>query len=92
MLTGRMEMPDGRVRLLSGSTADLTALTAGKRSLLYFLRDSACILCMYAVSNILEYVPLLAKQGIQLILCVNSNAQAAQENLGPVPGIFCDLR
>lgn len=92
MLTGRMEIPDERVRLLSGSTADLTALTAGKHSLLYFLRDSACTLCMHAVSNILEFVPLLAKQGIQLILCVSSTVQAAQKNLGPIPGIFviCD--
>lgn len=91
-MTEKMKIPDRHVPLLTGSTTDLSALTAEKQSLLYFLRDSACILCMHAVSNILESTPLLAEHGTQLILCVNSTVQAAQKNLGFIPetSVICD--
>ncbi len=77
---------------LDGTNTTLTALLDHKKTLLFFLRDSACILSMYEIYLLKKQYGLITERDARLIVCVQADPAASRENLPdtyPFP-IICD--
>lgn len=77
---------------LDGTNTTLTALVDHKKTLLFFLRDSACILTMYEIKLLKKQYDLIMERDVQPIVCVQADHEASRKNLPdsyPFP-ILCD--
>lgn len=75
-------LPDGDVVLLDGSRTRLGRLLEGREAMLYFMRDSACVLCLHELAKLQAALGSFCQRNILPIACVSSTPEAARANLG----------
>ncbi|MCD8150947.1 MAG: redoxin domain-containing protein [Clostridiales bacterium] len=92
-----MKMPDQSVWMIDDRERKLSEVLEGG-AVLYFLRDSACVLCMHEIFLIRQNRECLREQGVNPVFCVSSMPEQARINLTPILGeppdfpVICDAK
>ena len=94
-LNNKISLSDLSVFMLNGTSTKLTDVLSGEKTVLYFLRDSACVLTMYEIAAIQKQYEQFKKAGLQAVVCVQASPKCSKENLSdtyPFPVICDDTR
>jgi peroxiredoxin len=82
------KMPSEAVETLNGQKTTLSELHGGKNTVLYFMRDSACVLAQYALNKLVGSKDMIESAGGQIIAVVRTSSKTAAHILGGLQILF----